>query len=253
MRAVNDKAVPFHPVFGDLIAVQRVKLPLSVCRDLTLHDFHEFSLAVLKLLGEHHDRECLRYKVHQHLIIHVIFSLAQCPHSAVSGFTTVAVDRGKHRVSGSCRFLCRVRLRTTHLPDTDDLRVETQCHIEEHVLINILLFIFAVSGQRMDDTVGHFSILFPYKCQLTAAVFDGKDALSIRYGGKQPACKRGLSRTGCSCNTDADSITQALCQKIQHFPCCGAAIHKVFLFQALRIDNTDGRCNPHIFIHKRRL
>ena len=27
----------------------------------------------------------------------------------------------------------------------------------------------------------------------------------------------------------------------------------LFLFQALRIDNTDGRCNPHIFIHKRRL
>ena len=33
MRAINDKAVPFHPVFGDLIAVQRVELPLSVCRD----------------------------------------------------------------------------------------------------------------------------------------------------------------------------------------------------------------------------
>ena len=105
----------------------------------------------------------------------------------------------------------------------------------------------------MDDTVGHFSILFPYECQLTAAVFDGKDTLSIRYGGKQPACKCGLTGTGGSCDTDADAITQTLCQKVQHFPRCGAAIHKVFLFQALRIDNTDGCCNPHIFIHERRL
>jgi len=189
-------------------------MSLSIGCDFTLHDFHEPSFLVLKLLGKYHDGECLRYQIHQHLIIHIVFSLTQGSHSAVGRFTTVTVNGGKHCMPGSCRLLCGVCFRASHLSHTDNLRVETQGHIKEHILIDVLLFIFAESGQGMDDTVGYLSILLPNKSQLPASVLNGKDTLVIGNGSKEPPCQSCFAGAGGTCHTDTDSITQTFCQKI---------------------------------------
>ena len=115
---------------------------------------------------------------------------------------------------GSCRLLCGVCFRASHLSHTDNLRVETQGHIKEHILIDVLLFIFAESGQGMDDTVGYLSILLPNKSQLPASVLNGKDTLVIGNGSKEPPCQSCFAGAGGTCHTDTDSITQTFCQKI---------------------------------------
>ena len=156
-------------------------------------------------------------------------------------------------MAGSCRLLCGIGFGASHLSHTDNLRVKTQSHVKEHVLIDVLLFILAESGQRMDHAIGYLSILFPYQSQLPASVFNGKNSLVVRNGGKEPPCQCSLAGAGGACHTDADAIPQTLCQKIQHFFCCSSSIHKVALFQTLWIYDSDGGCNTHILIHKGRL
>ena len=115
---------------------------------------------------------------------------------------------------GSCRLLCGVCFRASHLAYTDNLRVKTQSHIKKHILVDVLLFIFTVSGQGMNDAVGYLAILFPNKSQLPASVFNGKDTLVVRNGGKEPPCQSSLAGTSSTCHTDTDSITQTFCQKV---------------------------------------
>ena len=64
MGTVDNKLIPFHPVLCNLIAEQGIKVPFSIPGNLALHDLHQPSFLILKLLCKHYNGECLGYQIH---------------------------------------------------------------------------------------------------------------------------------------------------------------------------------------------
>ena len=77
------------------------------------------------------------------------------------------MDSGQDTVAGTGGLLRRVCLGGAHLTHADDVGVVPQGHIQQHVLIDVLLGVFALSGDRVDDAVAHPAIFLPYQIQLT--------------------------------------------------------------------------------------
>ena len=65
--------------------------------------------------------------------------------------------------------LCGIRLRRPHLAHTDDVGVVPQGHVQQHILIDILLGVLALTGDGVDDAVAHPAIFLPHQVQLTGA------------------------------------------------------------------------------------
>lgn len=179
MVAADDKTAPFHAVFLDMVMVQRPEVHATVRKKLALHDFHDLPLFVFKLFCEYDNGKRFRYERHECFILDVIFSLTEGTHSSIGRFTAVTVYRGQYGMSHPRRFLRRIRFIAAHFPDTDNLRVKTQRHIQQGILSDVLLLIFGRPCQRMDNAVTDRPIMLPYKIQLPASVLYRKDTLAV--------------------------------------------------------------------------
>ena len=161
------------------------------------------------------------------------------------------MDGGQHAVAGAGRLLRRVCLGGAHLAHADDIGVIPQGHVQQHILVDVLLGVLALTGEGVDDAVTHPSVLLPHQIQLTGAVLNGEDAFIVRDGGQEPPRHRGLAGTSGPGHADGNTVPQAGGQKIQHGASGRAALHKVLLLHILRVDDTDGGGNAHILVHQR--
>ena len=94
------------------------------------------------------------------------------------------MNGGQHAVASTGGLLCGIRLRRPHLAHTDDVGVVPQGHVQQHILIDILLGVLALTGDGVDDAVAHPAIFLPHQVQLTGAVLDGENTLVVRDGGQ---------------------------------------------------------------------
>ena len=162
------------------------------------------------------------------------------------------MDSGQHRNAHTGSLLRRIGLRTAHLAHADDVRIETQGNIQQRDLVDALALILTVAGLRVDDRVRHLAVTLPDKLEFPGSVLNGKDALAVRNGGKEPARHGGLAGGSCSRHADRNAIAQAGGQKVQHFLCGRAALHEVPLAEIPGIHDTDGCGNTGILIQHRR-
>ena len=163
------------------------------------------------------------------------------------------MNGGQHAVASTGGLLCGIRLRRPHLAHTDDVGVVPQGHVQQHILIDILLGVLALTGDGVDDAVAHPVIFLPHQVQLTGAVLDGENTLVVRDGGQEPACHRSLAGTGGPGNADGNAVTQAGGQKVQHGACGCSTFYEVLFLHILRVDDTDGCRDAHILVHQRGL
>ena len=73
------------------------------------------------------------------------------------------MNGGQHAVASTGGLLCGIRLRRPHLAHTDDVGVVPQGHVQQHILIDILLGVLALTGDGVDDAVAHPAIFLPHQ------------------------------------------------------------------------------------------
>ena len=163
------------------------------------------------------------------------------------------MDGGQHRHAHAGGLLRRVCFGAAHLAHHQDVRVEAQADVHQRDLIDPLTLILAVAGQGVDHRVGHLTVFLPHQLQLTGAVLNREDTLTVGYGGQQPACRRGLAGGGGASHTDGDPIAQKYGKPVQHFLCGCAAAQQILTAEIVAVDDSDGGGNAHILIHHRGL
>ena len=163
------------------------------------------------------------------------------------------MDGSQHAMAGTGSFLCRIRLGGSHLAHADDIRVITQRHIQQHILVDVLFGVLGLTGDGVDHAVADLSILLTNQIQLTGTILNGEHTLVVGDRGQQPSGHCGLAAACGSGHTNGNAVPQAGGQKIQHVPGGGAATDKVILLHVLRVDNSNGSGDAHILIYQRSL
>ena len=155
---------------------------------------------------------------------------------------------GPRAFGGRQAFRCR-----THFSDANHIRMFSQHPFQQEILVNIQRRVFTWPRQKVDHRVEDIPIFIRfYQIELPAAFFYGNQPSIIRHLGQKPRHYRRLSRSGCSRDTDADTMPDARHKKVEHLRRRASGIQKFLLCHRLLVDNTDRHVDAHIRIHQRR-
>ena len=204
--ALNDEVVVHKMVVRDVILIELVKPATSIRQDLAFGDVGDTALLILQLAAVDHNGVRLGDIAHEGVIRSIHGALAEGHHAAVGPLAGIGVNGSQHRNAHTGSLLRRIGLRAAHLAHADDVRIETQGNIQQRDLVDALALILTVAGLRVDDRVRHLAVTLPDKLEFPGSVLNGKDALAVRNGGKEPARHGGLAGGGRTRHTDGHAI-----------------------------------------------
>ena len=150
------------------------------------------------------------------------------------------------------RLLSGIRLAASHLADHNIVGVKTERHIQQIVLRNGFAIVLRFTRDRMHDLVQNLIVLITHhQVQLTGAAFNRKNSLVVGDSGQQPTRQCGFARRSRSRNSCRNAVTDECGKQLHHFIGSSSRFDEIFLFQLLRVDDTDRSRHADIFVHQR--